>query len=631
MSVRSKAFGRCGAVIIVGASSVATLVWAAPASASVTTTSSGTVVTVDVLGDDTIGFDCLSGAFSVNGSPASPSVACNAVTSVIVTGDGGAQDVRAHQLDTRFSALESVSMTLAGGADTAYESRVSDTIDMGPGNDTVLLLPQSGPLNSNVDLGAGSDFVIVQGSAAAEQLTVSAVSPTLGVIDMFPGGTGTRYASNAERLNVEGGAGNDTLDTTGVTAASGITEITLDGGPGDDTLTGGDTRTTLVGGSGRNTFNGGTAPDTLLTSSRGDVIHTGVGPDTVISYSPPFGGRTIDGGASDNDQLIEVPTNGDNIIRVRERPSNRSLFTVSLAGGGQQPVPSNFATVVFNNGGLLTPVDRNIVDTVPLAHQEQQFNADGDALLDLTVPPGEVPTLTGTAAAGIISFTSHQRILTVGFANRLVHGPWTDPNESFAHRVVRDLYLRFATDAERFRIRDDLAAHRATSASVAASLIDTDGYRGLDVDRAFTQYLDRTSDPSGRAYWIGRIRSGLHLRLLRASLLGSDEYFHRLGSDDVTYMHGIYAVVLGRQPDAAGLAYWVGRIQGGLPRGSVADRFLDATESRRAIVTDQFLRFLDRAPTDAESSRWVDQLQATTGEQQLVGALAGSASYFART
>jgi len=90
--------------------------------------------------------------------------------------------------------------------------------------------------------------------------------------------------------------------------------------------------------------------------------------------------------------------------------------------------------------------------------------------------------------------------------------------------------------------------------------------------------------------------------------------------------------VLHRPPDAAGLAYWVGRLDAGGSRTTVADTFLNTSEARRAIVTDQFLRFLDRPPTTASADTWTATLGSSpTGEQDLIAALASGAEYFART
>ena len=68
--------------------------------------------------------------------------------------------------------------------------------------------------------------------------------------------------------------------------------------------------------------------------------------------------------------------------------------------------------------------------------------------------------------------------------------------------------------------------------AVVAGLMDTDEYRGLDVDRTFVKYLRRTADPAGRTYWITSIRNGKALWRFRAQLFGSNEYFTKAGGEN---------------------------------------------------------------------------------------------------
>ena len=103
------------------------------------------------------------------------------------------------------------------------------------------------------------------------------------------------------------------------------------------------------------------------------------------------------------------------------------------------------------------------------------------------------------------------------------------------------------------------------------------------------------------------------------------------GGTNADYVTRAYSDVLGRAPDPSGKAYWTGKLDGGYDRGSVALQFLNAAEARRRLVDDQFLRFLDRLPTATEQSSWVGQIPTSDGEQRLVAFLAGSASYYGRS
>ena len=90
--------------------------------------------------------------------------------------------------------------------------------------------------------------------------------------------------------------------------------------------------------------------------------------------------------------------------------------------------------------------------------------------------------------------------------------------------------------------------------------------------------------------------------------------------------------MLGRLPDPSGRAYWTGKLDSGADRGSVALQFINSAEFRRFIVDDQFLRFLDRKATTAEQDTWAPKITGTaTGEQDLIAFLAASPEYYGRS
>ena len=191
--------------------------------------------------------------------------------------------------------------------------------------------------------------------------------------------------------------------------------------------------------------------------------------------------------------------------------------------------------------------------------------------------------------------------------------------------------MRFATDAQRDAASAALTNGTKTRAQIVQSIVGTDEYRGVDVDRVFLRYLRRHADSGGKTYWIGSLRNGKSLRQFRAQLFGSSEYFTKAGGTNATFVERAYEDVLGRKPDPSGLAYWTNKANNGTERGLIARQFLSSAEAKRTIVRDQFLRFLDRQPTAGELTQWTAALDGVNGEQALVSMLAGSAAYFDRT
>ena len=605
---------------------------AAPAAATVTVTSASGVVTVAATGNDRIDFSCSGGSFRAFGLAATPNIACSAVTGVHVTGDGGGQVVVGPDLAsaTTFPGKPKLQTNLGAGEDAVYETPWADDIHTGADVDTVTLYP-GGAANVAVDLGTDDDIVELLGSAGNDTISASATGGNVSISDTTSAGLSVMSADNVSTIHIQGGTGTNKISVAGITAASTVYPW-LFGGTGNDTLTTGPHAATFYPKTGNNVINGGPGADLITTDSDTDVIHTGGGGDVIYDMtSGRSGGRVIDGAPSATYAGYYPST--DATVHVRPGASSGAVVTSGLARPGQQVLPASVGVVTVSDDEFPTLATRGVIDVVV---GQAEVRAHGDAglddLLDVTVPTGTWTTSGSPVVTIATSASSLGNVRYDGTGPVKIHGTWTNKDQGFAHRVTRDLMFRFPTDAARDAIRNQLANHTTTRAQVVASLMNTDEYRGLDVDRVFTQFLKRKSDPSGRTYWINAIRNGRSLRKFRAQLFGSSEYFSKAGGTNAKFVTAAYADSLGRLPDPSGQAYWTNKIDHGMDRGSVANAFLVSSEARRTLVRNAFLRFVLRQPTQAELDQWMPPLQSSdTGEQQLVAFLVGSGAYYAES
>jgi hypothetical protein len=286
--------------------------------------------------------------------------------------------------------------------------------------------------------------------------------------------------------------------------------------------------------------------------------------------------------------------------------------------------------ITYEPDGADLPADRVLFDLAALPEHAQRIRSTSPGtVVDLVVPTG-----SWSRSGSTVTFTGPYKPVDVGTSTVVsIRTPFTDPEERFVHRLIRDLEMRIPTALERTTFRTQLESRATTREALVARFSSTDAFRGLAVDRAFVDVLRRSTDGTGRSYWIDRLRSGLSLRRMRASLYGSNEYASVHGGGTTAgYVTAAYRDILGRVPDAAGLEYWIGLIEAGTPRGTVADRFLNTSEARAVIVRDQFLRWTDRNPTSQEAEVWNQRVGASTtdGELLLIRSLASSSTYFDR-
>src|SRR5262249_13885843 len=95
-----------------------------------------------------------------------------------------------------------------------------------------------------------------------------------------------------------------------------------------------------------------------------------------------------------------------------------------------------------------------------------------------------------------------------------------------------------------------------------------------------------------------------------AGLLASAEY-QQAHAGPTDYLAGLYADVLGRAADPAGLGYWQAAAQGGLSREALADGFLQSWEKPLQFVDRYYADFLGRAGEPAGVAAWLAALQSS--------------------
>jgi len=617
------------------------------AGAAVAVSSAGTTITANLTGKESISFRCTGGKAVVANetttfTPA-PSVSCSALTQVNVTGDSGNQDVDGAGLNAAaFTAKPKLNVGLGQGIDSAVETQNADTIDLGGGSDD-LVVGRGLAGNTLLQMGDGAiDRVTLVGDDRPTQYTVASTGPNATLTHDVDGSPAfTWVVQNVEYVDVDGGKGDDAFSAAGVTIGSALQLVDFDAFGGNDTLTSGSRPSRMNGGTGSNTFTAGPNGDEIETESETDTINGAS--DTVDDQirddeSLRFGGRTLtgfgnSGGTPTDTYFIEAPFND---VSARVRPANNAsaLVTLSLNRTGQQSIPATIEAIDIGLTTMTALTPRMLADVVvPFADVEVGTTTGEQELIDITVPAGSwTNTLSsGTRTIATVSSALGEVSFSDG-ADYKVHGPWTNQNQGFGHRVYRDLLLRFATDAERDGVRDQLTNGTKTRAQVIQSIVSTDEYRGADVDRVFLRYLRRATDPGGRTYWINAIKGGRSLRVFRAQLFGSNEYFTKAGGTNAAFVERAYEDVLGRKPDPSGQAYWTNKANSGTERGQIARQFLASAEAKRTIVRDQFLRFLDRQPTAGEIATWSNALDSSAnGEQALVSFLAGTPDYFTRS
>ncbi len=173
----------------------------------------------------------------------------------------------------------------------------------------------------------------------------------------------------------------------------------------------------------------------------------------------------------------------------------------------------------------------------------------------------------------------------------------------------------------------------ATGQAVRVGYVPTASEQRADAVRSlYVQALGRQPDAAGSAYWTGLLTRGMRFADVAAALWSSPEAFARTGTSPgsatpQTWTAAVYQGLLGRAPDGNGLAWWAA--VAARDRPGVVRAIYDAPESVARRVDAAYLATLGRAPDAAGRTYWQTQLPAL-GDAVLFDVLGHSPEAFAR-
>jgi hypothetical protein len=110
------------------------------------------------------------------------------------------------------------------------------------------------------------------------------------------------------------------------------------------------------------------------------------------------------------------------------------------------------------------------------------------------------------------------------------------------------------------------------------------------VSRLYHSALGRLPDESGLQYWVNDLQQGYPLQDLAASFIGSPEFTARFGTDltNAQYVERIYENVLGREPEAAGAAFWTSGLDSGAANRSLTLAEISESPENKALTAQMF-------------------------------------------
>ncbi len=218
--------------------------------------------------------------------------------------------------------------------------------------------------------------------------------------------------------------------------------------------------------------------------------------------------------------------------------------------------------------------------------------------------------LRNVATAGVLSAqldifdnpaNSNSAVVTASGSGTINANQALDANHAFVQTLYNNMLGRTGKMAELNSWVTTLTTGGANGqANVINGIMRSDEALDRVIDQYYLEYLGRTSDAAGEAYWVKLIDGGMTLAQVQAGFLSSPEFLSDNNSD---YIQGLYRTFFNRTGSSTELAYWYAQLPT-LGLTGVALAFSQSPENRTAQVTGLFNEFLHRAPTAAELAQW---------------------------
>jgi hypothetical protein len=169
---------------------------------------------------------------------------------------------------------------------------------------------------------------------------------------------------------------------------------------------------------------------------------------------------------------------------------------------------------------------------------------------------------------------------------------------------------------------------QASRDTVANELTHSAEYYTNIVTAAYQKYLGRLPEAAGLAYWVGHMQQGLTDERLEAGFIGSQEYINNHGGTGEAWVRGLYQDLLGRQPRSDEVAYWVNRLNSGTTPQDVAYGFAASAERETQRVAADYVQYLGRSARQDELGYWVNVfLNGADNEQVVAGFISSQESF----
>lgn len=358
-------------------------------------------------------------------------------------------------------------------------------------------------------------------------------------------------------------------------------------------------------------LNGGT----LYVSSQTDNLNSIQGPISVVNPSGSPGTVYVNDSSNTSSVTYALTQSSSSFSLMR---SGAAAITSSGPLAGFVLYGGNSGNDIYQVSG--TPLAPLTVNAGSGSNTLSLPAANTAASLLITQPASK--------GAGTWTYSNNVSLTFSGMATLNTAGTLTSiQNAAFLSHSYQDLLARGIDFAGMVFWSGQLNAGLSRT-QFALDVLSGNEYHQDLVQSWYEKYLGRPADPSGLSLYTNLLNNGWTDETVEQAILSSQEFYTDSGSTVAGFVTRLYGTVLDRAPDQSGFAFWLGQLNSGVSRATVALDFLSCSEYRTDLVTSYYERFLRRSPDTLGLSGWVAQLNAGVTDEAVIASFIGSQEYY---
>ena len=204
---------------------------------------------------------------------------------------------------------------------------------------------------------------------------------------------------------------------------------------------------------------------------------------------------------------------------------------------------------------------------------------------------------------------------------------FTDDGDGAVVRLVYLELLERCPDEDGYDYWVDQLDGGTSPEVFARQISNTEEARKVVADDGYQTILDRDGSDEELTFWAGYLRTHRYDTML-AAIGNSPEYWAASGSTNNGFVTRTYQRLLERDPEPAGLTYWVGRLPAGEGRYVMLRAPSPGCGSQRCTSwTSPSTEILDRSPTAEELDTQLGLYQANGNRSAIYGRLMGTQEF----